>query len=112
MVYIRRDKKGKIEALFQMKTDEALEKADLSSPELLDFFYHSENKSKYGFIFSDLQLIRVLEDLIDILIEKNIISITDFPARVIDKILDRHRVRQHLMNTGGMEFYNEDDDVV
>lgn len=112
MAYIKRDKKGRIQALYIDKTDEAEEKADLSSPEILEFFAQSDNETKFNFILSDLQFIRVLEDLIDILIEKNIITITDFPAAVIEKLLERHKIRQHLINMGGMEFYNEDDDVV
>ncbi len=41
------------------------------------------------FLQSDLQLIRVVEDVINILMDKNIITITDFPQPVIDKLLER-----------------------
>ncbi len=110
MVYLKRDKSGKIIAVYNEKTDEASETADVESPDVLAFFSEGDDKTKYQFLISDLQLIRVLEDLIDILIEKNIITITDFPAPVISKLLDRQRIRQHLFDAGGMEFYDDEDD--
>ncbi|KTD20529.1 hypothetical protein E3983_05855 [Legionella israelensis] len=109
MVYVKRDKNGKIYALFNTKRA-GLEEISLDNPELLDFFIHSDKSEEFNFLISDIQFIRVLEDLIDILIEKNIITITDFPAPVIEKLLKRQNVRKYLSGASGMEFDNDDND--
>lgn len=42
----------------------------------------------------DLQLIRVIEDLVDILIRKGLISVGDLPEPVQLKLLERQSLRQ------------------
>ncbi len=83
MVYIRRDKSGKICAVFSEKTDEAAEEVEIDSPEFVDFLMRCDVNLQMKFLQSDLQMIRVLEDVIDILMDKNIVTITDFPQPVM-----------------------------
>jgi hypothetical protein len=45
---------------------------------------------------SDLDMIRVYEDLTDILIGKRIVVLTDFPAAAQEKLLHRKRLRSSL----------------
>ncbi|MDB6141893.1 MAG: tryptophan synthase subunit beta [Pseudomonas sp.] len=45
---------------------------------------------------SDLEMIRVLDDLIQLLLEKRVIAINDLPAMVQTKLLARRRVRENL----------------
>lgn len=42
---------------------------------------------------SDLSLIRALEDLIDVLIRKEVLRLTDLPDSVQTKLLSRRRLR-------------------
>lgn len=106
VVYIKRDKEGKISALFEQSTAGA-EQIDMGAPEVLEFLSRCDNENRFKLTQSDLQLIRVLEDLIEILISKNVITITDFPLVVIDKLVERQRIRKHLTGAIGMEFDNE-----
>lgn len=53
-----------------------------------------ELKKSDAFRESDIQLARVLEDLISILIERNLISFTDFPSPAQKRLSDRQSLRQ------------------
>ncbi|NIE76733.1 tryptophan synthase subunit beta [Pantoea sp. Ap-967] len=55
---------------------------------------------------SDLDMIRVLEDLIDVLTTKGVLSITDLPAGAQAKLLNRSSARKAL---GGLSNLIEDD---
>lgn len=48
------------------------------------------------FLRSDLEMIRVYEDLIDVLLTKRIIMLTDFPPAAQEKLLHRKRLRRSL----------------
>ncbi|VEG89753.1 hypothetical protein [Legionella spiritensis] len=106
MVYIKRDKQGNVFSICEhgQPGDEQL---DLDHPDVIAFLHRCEGEEKFKLLQSDLQLIRVVEDLIDVLISKNIITITDFPQSVIEKLLARQSFRKRLTGSIGMEF--EDD---
>ncbi|KTC41660.1 tryptophan synthase subunit beta [Pseudomonas sp. ABAC21] len=56
---------------------------------------------------SDLEMIRVLDDLIQVLITKNVMSITDLPPAAQVKFLERTQARAAL---GGLsELINDDE---
>ncbi|CEK11073.1 hypothetical protein [Legionella hackeliae] len=106
MVYIKRDNEGKICALYETGSAE-MEALDMHHPEVLQFLARCDSEKQWELLQSDLKLIRVLEDLIDVLISKNLIRITDFPQPVIDKLLSRQSIRKRLSGAIGMEFDNE-----
>lgn len=51
-------------------------------------------------------MVRVLEDLIEVLMSKGIISITDLPLAAQNKLLNRAKARRTL---GGLEGLIDDD---
>jgi len=106
MVYIKRDEQGKIVALINKNSPDT-EQLPVEHPEVIEFLSLNEGNERAKFLHSDLQLIRVLEDLIDVLISKNIITITDFPKPVIDKLLARQTIRKRLSGAISMEFEDE-----
>ncbi len=59
---------------------------------------------------SDLEMVRVLEDLIQVLITKGQISITDFPAAAQLKLVNRARAREELGNLESL--IREDEDKI
>lgn len=111
MVYIKRDKDGHICALYSQGGKGITEQVDFNNPEVVTFLSRCDKNNHLEFLQSDLQLIRVLEDVIDILINKNIITITDFTQPVIDKLLARQAFRKRYSGAAGME-YNEDDEEI
>ncbi|KTC74670.1 hypothetical protein Lbir_0703 [Legionella birminghamensis] len=106
MTYIKRNEQGEICALFD-KFMPGLEEVSFDNPDVIAFLNRCEGDHKFRLIQSDLQLIRVLEDLIELLISKNIISITDFPQPVINKLLARQGIRKKISGAIGMEFEDE-----
>lgn len=63
-----------------------------NSKEYLEFLENSLAKNA-SFRKSDIQLARVLEDLISILIERNLIRFTDFPQAAQKRLNDRQNMR-------------------
>lgn len=55
-----------------------------------------QNKKLEELKHTDSEFIRVIEDVIDVLITKNIIAITDLPQAAQDKISDRKTKRSNL----------------
>ena len=107
MVYIIRDDEGKVLSIHEKPFSPEQESLALDNPEIQDFLARCDRNESLMFLSSDLQLIRVIEDLVDILLSKNIINITDFPPKVIDKLMSRQSVRKRLKNASGMEFNND-----
>lgn len=56
-------------------------------------FLEQELEKNAAFRESDIQLARVLEDLINILIERNLIRFTDFPTAAQKRLNDRQSMR-------------------
>jgi hypothetical protein len=91
MLFAKRSTEGRIDSLHrdQVHGSEPL----LSDhPEVLDFL-GVEGSEKYQFSSMDARLVRVLEDLVDTLIERSVIRITDLPADAQQKLLERKRFR-------------------
>lgn len=66
---------------------------DGKDPDYLRFL-EQELMRSHAFRESDIQLARVLEDLIAILIERNLISYTDFPSAAQQRLNSRQHMRQ------------------
>ena len=58
----------------------------------------------------DVDFIRVLEDLIDILVAKGVINLTDLPPQALDKLSQRRRVRRRLRDA--LDLIEGDDDIL
>ncbi|WP_374652802.1 hypothetical protein [Dongia sp.] len=54
------------------------------------------HSDKPAMLQSDLDMIRVYEDLTDILLSKNVVMLTDFPPAAQDKLMRRKRLRSSL----------------
>ena len=65
-----------------------------NSIEYLEFLENSLAKNA-PFRESDIQLARVLEDLISVLIERNLIRFTDFPQAAQKRLNDRQNMRKN-----------------
>lgn len=94
MPYVRRNSAGNIVALLQAAEPDAEEFLPLHSPELATFFGLPADIQLFTGL--DEELIRVVEDLVDVLIRKNILRLTDLPLPAQEKLLSRKRLRQQL----------------
>ena len=98
MLYVERDKVGNIIALHIKSESNAREQKAIMDEEILEFLNKSVDTDPWVQLLSlsDMSIIRILEDLIDLLIRKNIIMLTDLPEEAQTKISERKRVREKL----------------
>ena len=82
MFFVKRDDAGNIVAINSQKTKECAEE-----------FYPDQESKIISSLESDLSMIRVLEDLIETLVKKSILNITDLPHKVQQKLLARKKLR-------------------
>ncbi|KAF0813977.1 hypothetical protein IGB42_01656 [Andreprevotia sp. IGB-42] len=94
MPYVLRGPDGHISALFQSPEGGVYEYLPQRSPEVLAFVGLDADPAPLSGL--DQDLIRVLEDLVDVLIHKNVLRITDLPPEAQSKLLTRKRVRNQL----------------
>lgn len=100
MPYIQRNEDGKIIAL-TFTEGASSEFLPVEHPEILRFLASQGDTSSLEMMLDDLKLIRVIEDLIDILISKNIIIFSELPLPVQQKILLKKGRRDKLFGNGG-----------
>lgn len=106
MAYVLKNKEGEIIAA-SPDTQVAADWVEVENTdtEYLDFL-DNELKKHHTFRESDIQLARVLEDLISILIDRSLISFTDFPSAAQKRLNERQSLRhKNRLNLLG------DDDV-
>mgnify|MGYP000847615664 CR=1 FL=1 len=89
MPYVRRDAHGTLLSLHRTAEGDASEWLDDNDPQVLAFMAPAD-----GFQRLDADFIRVLEDLIDVLIDKHLINMTDLPAAARDKLAARRDHRR------------------
>lgn len=104
MPYIQRNEKGEIIALIADSTGKDDQPTSLDNPEVLQFLAGSENSGKgdhyFEMLAQDLQQIRILEDLIDLLTLKGIIMFSELPLAAQQKILNKKSIRESFDHAG------------
>ncbi len=97
MPFVRRDESGRLVALYRDQTPDAQEYLPAGHPEVVEFSGEATSAlERPDMLHSDLEMIRVYEDLIDILISKRIVVLTDFPTAAQEKLVRRKRLRSSL----------------
>jgi hypothetical protein len=90
MPYITRRSDGSIDALHRDAPHEGAEHVPADHPEVSAFLGGADS----GFGRLDADFVRVIEDVIDTLILRNIINITDLPDRAQAKLFARKSFRE------------------
>ena len=111
MAFVKRDESGAIEAItLNPADDNSPEVVDPTSEEIITFLFGGtlDAGAQESWIAADLSLARVVEDVVDVLIKKKIIEITDFPIPAQQKLISRRGKR----NDYGYltELFPEDED--
>lgn len=94
-VYVRRDDAGQIVSISRMPTADHNERCAAMKPEVIRFVQMLVPRAT-ALVESDLALIRALEDLIDVLIHKEVLRLTDLPDSVQAKLMTRRKLRGSL----------------
>ncbi len=98
MPFVHKDAQGKILAVYTEQVEGTVEIAP-NDPALTDFIQKnipSAGAADDDWAQSDLGLVRVIEDLIEVLIDKKLIMFTDFPEGAQRRLLDRRGLRKEF----------------
>lgn len=93
MPYVRRDATGTVLSLHRQAEDGAHELLPDHHPEVRAFL-NQPDADQVHFARLDADFVRVLEDVIDTLIGKHLINITDLPAEAQAKLFSRKGFRE------------------
>ncbi|MFC6298938.1 tryptophan synthase subunit beta [Pseudomonas sp. CCM 7893] len=109
MFYVQRDAQGE---LIRVETAPYAESTGtLPSDHLEIQAWFADEKAEVSLKqlkHSDSEMIRVLEDLIQVLIQKGVINLTDLPVAAQEKLKDRSSARESL---GGLSHLIDDDET-
>ena len=92
MPYIRRDAEGRIDSLLRDAPTPGAEHLSADHPEVASFL----GQAGSAFDRLDADFVRVIEDVIDTLITKNILNITDLPEQAQAKLFARKSFRERI----------------
>ncbi|MDR5866002.1 tryptophan synthase subunit beta like protein [Halomonas koreensis] len=111
-MYVQRDEAGGIRLVSREVTPDCSEYLPADSPELLAFLMEGQvGRETARFQASDLAFVRVLEDVLDLLMDKGIIQLTELPEAAQDKVMARQSLRRRL-NALHLVGGTEEDDVI
>ncbi len=103
MLYLVRGPDGSVQTLSRNALPDSTP-VDEHSPEVSAFLNRNPTS---GFNESDADFVRVLEDLIDTLITKNVIRHTDLPPAAQKKLMQRKGLRNRI--SGALDFLGQDE---
>jgi hypothetical protein len=106
MAFVKRGEDGRIVAVSAACDEIHHEQVAETSAEL-EAFMREISGPAAPLVESDLRLVRVLEDVIDLLVEKGVFRFTDLPAPAQEKLLSRRSLRSSLR---GLNLLGEEGD--
>ncbi len=108
MAFVKRDSDGRIQAIVEHPGPQAEEEVTLDDPEVLSFLGAGEGGSvERNLHASDEAMARVTEDLIQLMIRKHMILLTELPRPAQQVLLDRQSLRSRISGLSGL--VGEDD---
>ncbi len=102
MLYATRDENGRLVGLSEVPLEDGAEIMRPGDPDVVDFLTRvtagGAMVSDDPFLASDLDFIRVIEDLVEVLLKKGILTLADLPEAARDKLMERRAMR-HAMGS-------------
>ncbi|KJZ05797.1 MULTISPECIES: hypothetical protein [unclassified Halomonas] len=109
-MYVQRDGEGKLVCVSREPTATCDEFMAPDDQELLFFLSDGNERNEQSqFHASDLAFVRVLEDVLDLLMDKGVISFTDLPDAARRKIMDRQSLRRRYND---VDLVGDDDPLI
>ena len=112
MPYVTRDESGRITGVFEYAEFGTSEEVRSDDPELAAFLaaqgVSSPEAIRQLLAESDLRMVRLVDDLIDLLIDKGVISFTDLPPAAGEKYLKRQGARKKLQTIANLMVAEKD----
>ena len=102
MVYVQRDEKGRLLRVEREPFARMTQCLSSSDPEVQSWF---ASRSLHDYLmslqYSDLELVRVIEDLVQVLVGKGVMAFTDLPEPARHKLQLRAHVRSQVGDLDG-----------
>lgn len=97
MPYVSRDENGRINGISERQSRAAAEFVPNNDPEVQAFVRGATPQTmRQRLSGTDTEMARITEDLIDVLIARNIINFTDLPIQAQKKLVARQKIRRNL----------------
>jgi len=111
MPYVSRNTNGEVTEIHNSPTEDADQWVEANSPEIINFLTRIEttDQAKKALTTTDNEMVRVVEDLIDMLMERQIFIFTELPEPVQAKLNARKQLRQDM---NSLENLINDDDAI
>lgn len=107
-MYIKRNQQGEVIAISHLASAEFVEQMAEDAAEVQKFVRDIQPPRKKNLAESDLEMVRVLEDLVGLLIDRSVIRFTDLPDAAQAKLLSRRELRSEQQ---GMNLLDDEDDL-
>lgn len=111
MPYVIRHADGQLDSLHRTRSEAASEFLDDRHPEVMAFL-GATDEGNSNFSRLDADFVRVIEDLVDVLLSKNILNITDLPAEAQAKLFARKSFREKAVKNSLKLFDSNFGDVI
>ncbi|KGE03941.1 hypothetical protein [Pseudohaliea rubra] len=99
MPFVKRNAEGTIVAASQREEGDCAEEiseTELLASGFLDRLAGVEGREGRHLAGTDLELVRVIEDVVDLLVEKGVILFTELPESAQKKVLARQQLRSRI----------------
>ncbi len=97
MLYVERDAQGKIVTIHRFQQTPALEEKQSIDDEVMEFLAESKGETQEQVMaLSDQDMIRVVDDLVELLVKKGLIMLTELPHSAQAKLLSRKKARANI----------------
>lgn len=107
-MYIKRNAIGELIAISREASTDFVETLDNDAPELLAFLQQTKTTQQAALEQTDQTMARVLEDVVNLLVEQGIIRFTDLPDAAQHKLLNRRELRGKRQ---GIELLDDGDNL-
>lgn len=102
-MYVKRNEDGQIVQASREPSAECREFLPPCAPDLQAFMAEDEEFEAVDLSKTDLGFIRVLEDLLEVLMDKGVITFTDLPEPAQQKVMERQSLRRRLNSVDLMQ---------
>jgi uncharacterized protein YegJ (DUF2314 family) len=99
MLYVERNAMGNIIAVKRNADTPGMELKQTVDDEILQFLFDNEEMAEAtlrALTTTDARIVRILEDLVDLLVKKNIIMFTELPEAAQSHLRERQQIRKMI----------------
>lgn len=107
-MFVKRNAAGDICAVSVESEGVIDEFVESNSQELACFLDHHKPQVKQSLEHSDMQMMRVIDDVVNLLINKNLIQFTELPVAAQQKLMSRREMRGQFK---GVDLLSDEDDI-